>query len=307
MKLTNKYDVPDLIYRAVGDQFAPQVGRVGVTTLIDAPLVRILRMKHWNEIEEDVGDRMWALLGQAVHSVIERAQGHMDISEKKMERWVGKMKLVGKPDVIENNGTRTLIDLKITSVYSYLLGDKPAWVKQLNIYRWLAHHAGIEIDELKVYAILRDWQKSKIFHDHNYPKLPFHVVDIEKYDLKFLEQYVLDRMMLHAEGDKVVNEALEIPEHLYCTPEERWQRTTTYAIKAGQNKRAVRVFKSEEEAKQYCSQITLSRGPAFTKKWWIEERPGLCVRCEDYCSVKNFCPAYRAIQEAESENVSEED
>ena len=64
MRLTNHYDLPPAIYQAVsGMTRKPEPHVYHPTELINNPLIRFLKMRHWDELEEDASDRLWALLG----------------------------------------------------------------------------------------------------------------------------------------------------------------------------------------------------------------------------------------------------
>ena len=97
IKLTNKMNLPLAIKRAVeNDPYDPSGSDISTTRLIAPPLIRHLEIKHQDEIEEDVADRIWALLGSSVHHVIERAKTEKDLSE---------IRLFYKDDDITNEWT----------------------------------------------------------------------------------------------------------------------------------------------------------------------------------------------------------
>jgi hypothetical protein len=74
MKLTNKLNLPKSIENAVrNDPYTRGNAHISVTTLIGPARIRQLMIKHADEIEEDVSDRIWALLGQVTHGILERA------------------------------------------------------------------------------------------------------------------------------------------------------------------------------------------------------------------------------------------
>lgn len=69
LEVTNKWNVPqELVKAAMNDDHVTK-GDISVTTLIDAPQVRIL--KRNNIYKEDVSDKMFALIGTAFHSLAE--------------------------------------------------------------------------------------------------------------------------------------------------------------------------------------------------------------------------------------------
>src|SRR5512142_2410159 len=129
MKLTNKHNLPHPMLMALAqDSHPPIPGRFGVTSLIDAPLRRLLIMKHWEEIEEDASDHLWVLLGKAAHTVLERHTS-IGLAEQKTE-WTHSSgaTLVW---VTDHYHEREILDWKVTSVWSFLLGEKLEWERQL--------------------------------------------------------------------------------------------------------------------------------------------------------------------------------
>lgn len=79
--LTNKNGLPQPIVDALKYDTYKVHGNISVTTLIDAPQIRILKYKHRHEISEDVSDMLWALMGTVVHSILERS--HIKDSRKR--------------------------------------------------------------------------------------------------------------------------------------------------------------------------------------------------------------------------------
>ena len=84
MKLTNKLNLPQPLVDAVkNDSYTKgEKADVSVTQLIGPMQQIFLKRKHWDELEEDVSDLIWALLGQTMHTILERA----DISAIKEKR-----------------------------------------------------------------------------------------------------------------------------------------------------------------------------------------------------------------------------
>lgn len=69
--LTNKYNLPDTLFQAISYDTHKLAGDISVTTLLDAPQIRLLKRKH--QYEEDVVDGLYALMGTALHHILERA------------------------------------------------------------------------------------------------------------------------------------------------------------------------------------------------------------------------------------------
>ncbi len=75
MILTNRKSYPGIVVNAVksvADKYSMgEETDISVTQLISAPLVRILRERHKDEVAEDVEDRMYSFYGSLAHQFIE--------------------------------------------------------------------------------------------------------------------------------------------------------------------------------------------------------------------------------------------
>jgi hypothetical protein len=288
MRLTNHYDLPPAIYQAVsGMTRKPEPYVYHPTELINNPLIRFLKMRHWDELEEDASDRLWALLGSACHAVLQKAGDILNaLAEEQLRYGIDGCSLVmtGTPDIYIDHAIE---DYKVTSVYAFLLGAKIEWERQLNIYAFMFTRYGFDVKHLRIHAILRDWMRSKALYDRNYPKIPFHTLNVRKWSTREQEAYVLGRINLF----KSVDDGVVIP--TACTDEERWARPTTWAVMKGRGKKAVRVFNDEETARKYIG----AKGDQ--SEYRIEERPGQYIRCEGYCPVRAFCKynPYREVSD----------
>jgi len=110
MQLTNKHNLPKSFVDAVGGR-QPHPDHIGVTELVDSPHISALRRAHWGQWTEDVTDRVWAILGSAVHYVLEDKQGtRNDLSEERLEYKFGGITLVGRADLWELPGVLTTGD-----------------------------------------------------------------------------------------------------------------------------------------------------------------------------------------------------
>ena len=66
-----------------------------------------------------------------------------------------------------------------------------------------------------------------------------------------------------------------------CSPEERWERPSEFAVMKAGLKRAVRKFDSRQEADAFAG----GKGSGH----FVETRPGESVRCQDWCACSGFC------------------
>ena len=266
MNLTNLLGLPDAFVAAVKNDPYTGGGDISVTKLIDAPQRRVLYGKYKDFVVEDVSDRVWALMGQAVHTVLERA-GTSALVEERLFMEVNGWKLSGQFDRL-HVADKTIQDWKVTTTYK-ADGDD-SWTKQLNILRMLAIANGHDIERLQVVAIFRDWQRSKAERDDKYPKSNVKVIELPVWSNEQAMQYITERVSMHQAAVK--------GEEVLCSDDERWYAGSTFALMKEGNKRATKVADTREELGE----------PA--KGFFIEERKGGYRRCEGYCEVAPFCP-----------------
>ena len=290
MTITNNFGLPAPMYRALAhDGYTPGTRKadISVTSLIGPPKINQLKKRHSSEITEDASDRVWALLGQSVHKVLELAGGEEEMTEKRLYIDINGWTLTGQTDLYET-GNKTISDFKVTSVFSFLLGGKAEWEAQINLNAMLWRSYGYEVKKGQIVAILRDWQASKAEFDKEYPQCAVHIVDIPLWDNDQCLAYATERIKLH-------QAAVEMPDDTIpsCDPKERWAKPDTFAIKKDGNKRAAKVCESKEEAENLL--------PTFGPKHSIETRPGGDMRCERYCSVAPFCHYYKSTYNKSNE------
>jgi hypothetical protein len=154
---------------------------------------------------------------------------------------------------------------------------------QLNCYAYLYRRHGFEVNALRVIAIFRDWQRCKSGLDKDYPK-QVEVFTIDLWEDARVEDFINTRI---AE----LKEALTLPDDFIpeCTPFERWQADTQYAVCKPGNVRALRVFDSMQDAEAY------KNGHKEASSLYIVTRQEAPKRCKDYCPVKRFCHYYQSI------------
>lgn len=281
MIITNKYNIPKTLENVIiGGIQLPNKDTMRVTELINPPLMKQLTLKHWDEITVDVSDFLFSVLGQSVHYILEKGTPDDAIGEERISVITKFGKLSGKSDLYHNEGIE---DWKVTSVFSFLLGIKSEWTAQLNVYKYLWEKNNFPVKSLTINAVLRDWVRSKAkFNPTDYPQIPFMRLKADLWTEKECEEYINERFTIH-NSDPVE-----------CTPYERWERPTTWAVMKGKNKRATRVLNTELEAELYIDGVQDEKAK---KQMKVVERKGERIRCQDYCLVRDFCPYNKTKEE----------
>lgn len=276
--LTNRLGLPEAIVRAIAnDKYNPGHGDISATKLITPPQITHLLRSH--EPEEDAAEKMWSLIGQAVHGILERAYEGDDsvIVENRFYTDCEGWKVSGQIDVYDP-ATRTIYDYKVTSVYSS--DGKAEWDQQLNLLRVLLEDNGHPVENLKIIAIFRDWQKSKA-GQYDYPDSQVKVIDIPLWPVDTARGFMAGRVKLHQ---------AQTPRP--CSDEERWAKPEKFAVMKVGRKAAVKLFDTYAEAQRF---IAKSSDSGLLD---IQHRQKQYTRCGSYCPVAHVCPQLAAEQEA---------
>jgi len=280
MKLINKTGLPDSFLNfAEKDPYSKGHADFSVTQLIDSPKISQLQEENNAELEVDVADRVWALMGTAVHSILEGGAGPDDIVEERIFVTVNGKVVSGAVDVLTPIGdSYEMDDYKLTRAWS-VMADKPEWEKQLNTYRVMLHMNGKKIDSLNIIAIIRDWSAKKAQFDRNYPQKPIIKIEIPIWPLDKAEAFLLERVTLHS-ASRAASEPFP------CIDIERWTRPERYAVMKKGTKRALKIWPTRKDAERYAGECRIK----FTGDYFVEERPAEHVRCEgNYCQVNQWC------------------
>jgi len=292
--ITNKLGLPESYEKAIRTNLYDKP--LDKTTLTASMFSKsateiILSHRHNHEIEEDVADLFWVLLGSSIHSVMDRITGKIagkpTIKEKRMEEKLDGFTISGKPDLVYGD---TIEDYKITSVYTYVFNPlgKMEWETQLNIYAWLYAKKGIKINHLNIIAMFRDW-KQRNSQEVDYPSAPVVSIPLSCWDTRETEKIIKAKIFTLKAMEKMKDE--DLPP---CSKENRWRTTDTFAVRKKNRKTAVKVFMDKEEAEQFI-RYQNSIPTKEDKGWYIEERKGEDRKCLQYCRVARFCPYYQKI------------
>jgi len=267
-RVTNVHGLPQSIVDAVTNDPYTGGGDISATKLIDAPQVVQLSRQHHDKVVVDVSERVWALLGQAVHTILERAGLRAEgmVAEERLFAAVRGWLVSGQFDIMDLD-QRKISDYKVTTVYKAKGNDK--WTQQLNILRWLAHQNGHQVDKLEIVAIFRDWRKTEAERNPDYPRAAIQAIEIPVWDLDETQDFIEERVFLHQQ----MRDGAEIA----CTDEERWYSGSTFAVIKPGNSRALKVY-PEHPADELI--------PAG---YVVEHRQGEYKRCMHYCDVAPFC------------------
>ena len=275
--------IPEVIYQAMlNDPYSPGDSDITVTRLIDSPRIRMLTKRHAEEIREPASGRLWSLLGQAMHVILQRADHDNTLKEERLIVDFDGVRLGGQFDYYHDGH---LVDFKITSAWSYVFEDgkpKREHVAQLNVLAELLRQHGFPVTRLSNTLIFRDWMESK--RDENrYPPAPSVGVLVPLWTSDVTRKYIAERLAVHTAAEAMPDEGL--PE---CSDQERWTKPPTFAVMKDGRKSAVRVLESRESADALAEELGRNHS--------VEVRQGDDVRCLRYCAAWQFCAHGREVR-----------
>lgn len=282
MKFTNRYNLPSVFERFERvHQHSTGGAKYSVTQLIDSPKISRLRSANSSDLTEDISSRTWALLGTAVHTVLETGAESSQIVEQRLHAEIEGISVSGQIDLqTPHEDGMLLSDYKTTGAFTLQANPngKTEWTHQLNSYAVLANLSDICVTGIEVIAIVRDWSAAARDRSSDYPEAPIVRITLPLWEPDIAYKYMRDRVLAH-EAENTED----------CTDAEMWARPTVFAVheqtkKGTLAKRAKRLFGSRTEAEIYSMDILGSK---------VIERPKIYTRCEgNYCQVAEFCDQF---------------
>ena len=280
MTITNKHQLPEGIVKAVTTERHNKTDKeLSATTLLKGIKEIILTNRHWDKLTDDVADRIWAIFGTAVHSLLEH-EGKYDFSECLLDAIHQDIRITGKIDNY-NMETGTVTDYKTASVWKVIVGDLEDWRMQGLIYAWLLNKSDLRIEKCRFVAILKDHSKSKAKYDSSYPQSPVFIYEfpVSLKEFNETETFINERISMYKKNMDKPDD--EIPP---CTDKERWASETEYVVMKTGNKRAVKKFTNIIDAQKMATEKGVGH--------YVETRPGVSKKCAEYCLCCDYCNFY---------------
>jgi hypothetical protein len=286
MKITNKLNLPAGLVKAVSTERHNAAGCISATTLLKGVKEIILAERHWEELEDDVSDRVWAIWGTAVHSLLQQ-EGENDFAELEMSHKVDGITVTGRIDNYDmQNGI--ICDYKTASVWKVKFSDFDDWRKQGMIYAWLLRKNDLSVNKCRFITLLKDHSKTDAARDRQYPANP---VFVYEFDVSFANLIKIDTFIRNKVRDYLRGLELADDKVPPCNPDERWDKATKYAVKKEGRKTAVRLLDDQAEAETMAAELG--------KGHFVEIRPGESTKCQSYCLCCGFCNYYQRHVKAE--------
>ncbi len=280
---------------AINDDYSKGDADYSVTGVLAPAQVVALCSRH--EYKVDVTEMVWSILGNAVHSLLERMGGR----EKGVfneQRHFYKIKVGDKTFVVSGAVDRCeptdegyhLKDFKISKVWTAKHGLKDEWKHQTNIYRLFVEKKGLKVNQISIEMLCKDWEIRDLMIARKkgdyYPENQVHVFDVPFMTNDEVDALLRERIEIH-EAVKVLPDS-QLPE---CSEEERWCRDSRYIVRKETSDRALPKagnFDSMAEAEEWRTNRK-DKGEGCV----AEFRQGTSVRCERFCHVSHLCHQYR--------------
>jgi len=293
MKITNKAGLPEAFVNFVSDVRHNRPGSLSATTLLKGDKEIVLYDRHFDELEQDAADLVWASFGTAFHAIMEK-QDTEAFKEEAFEIEVEGWKVTGRVDFYDMK-TETLGDYKTASVWKVIYGDFADWKAQGLTYAWLMRQHGLNVKRCEFVAFLKDHSKTEAKRKPDYPQQPVYkyAFDVTEADLEATEERIKAKIRSVTEAYKLGDDDIAP-----CTADERWETATKYAVMKEGRKTALKVCDDEQTANQYIEQ---TGGCGL----YVQERKGESKKCADYCPCAEFCNFYRdCVKQPESDQES---
>ena len=292
MNITNKSNLPEALVKLISPNKHNEPGKLSATTLLKGVREIILTDRHWDEMTDDVSDRIWAIFGTSVHAMLKQ-EAPEEFTEEYLEfRFGGPLEnffLTGQVDNY-NMATGIITDYKTASVWKWKFNDFRDWDIQGLIYAWLLRQNGFLVKGIRFVAFLKDFSERDAQRDDGYPQSPamIHETPMSYYDHLpgtaegGIADYILARFYQYK--DSVTKTDEELPD---CTDLETWAKPAKWAVMKDGRKSALKVCNTEEEAQQVVNDLGDQKGIS------IQYRPGERLKCERYCLAAPFCNTYK--------------
>jgi hypothetical protein len=292
MKLTNKYNLPQTFVNVLNrPTYTKGKAHLSATEIITSPRIVQLKKIHWDNLEEDVADKVWAIFGTAVHAVLELGKDDHHIIEQRLHANVDGWDISGAIDLqrVEDDGI-IVADYKTTGAWA-VMNDKPEWEQQLNIYAWLVEKVKkVPVKKVEIIAIIRDWSRKDAEKKEGYPKAPIETINVPLWTFEQRENFIKERIQLHSNALFAAETSDDLPQ---CSPNEMWEKPAFWAVRKIGNKRATTVLDTEDKA--------LAKIEELGKGYEIEFRPGERTRCANFCQVRDFCNQWKDYNSGKEE------
>jgi hypothetical protein len=336
--LTNRLNLPETIVKAVKYDTHRVAGDISVSQIIESP--RVIRLKRTNHYEEDVSERLYMLMGTALHHVIER--GNMDGVYRRAFELVSD-KLDRTIPEVKDEEKRSAMD----RVSSYIKKATKFFFPTDNDRYLVEHTMRVDIGDTVLYGTFDMYdKKEETLYDYKFCST--YMYTFREARQKWEAQTNVYAYMLEALGFPVkrivvvaffrdwsgtaMRRSVDYPPSQIMEIDVKKVPTTEMANYIG---RRVELHKKAEDtgelpfctgkerwakadqwavktkgtkralrvfaSKEEAEMFMLQNAPMYSGMF-LEFRAGESTRCERFCPVKDFCDQYKSEREERRRN-----
>jgi hypothetical protein len=269
-----------------------------VTTLLNPPRIVHLEKRHLHKIKRYVKEQLGSYIGTAIHEYTEKCLMKMKNTPYKCEErlavTIDDRVISGASDFVrwaQIEDEHDMWDLKTTSTWKAIFGDKMDWTAQQNMYRYLYwYHHKIKLRTIRIMAVFMDWSAREMQrYGGKYPREKSVEYSLDRWKVDETLAYMKDRVaIMKAQEDKADD---ELP---LCTYEDMWSKPDKFAVKAINRKNALRVCDTEALANEWMA-VYLAKDKCKHKfdQLYLECRPAVRTRCDSWCPCNTYCNQYQ--------------
>lgn len=343
MRITNAEGLPQIVVDALKYDTYKVAGSISCTTLIDAVQIRQLKKKHYHEITTDASEMLFALLGTAVHNVLERAH----ISDHRKKAFVTVIEtLKSESKRFNEEAQEKLKEMcdKLFKMMEFLfpeIAGRYLWELSFQYeYKGMVLYGTFDVYD-KIDKILYDYKMCSVW-SYAYPESRRKWnAQTNIYAFLLRENgFAVDKIFIVAifrdwSSAKVEFSKLDYPKTQLMTipiPVQDQEKVRTYIHAkmdmhiAGDNG-DIRPCDGNDKWQTTDEYAVLSKGlkrairkfltedmaNAFIREnshkhkqpLYIQIRPGDRKRCQSYCPVSEFCPQKKREDTLEEEKISQ--
>lgn len=287
MRVTNALNLPQAFVNAVSVKRHNAPGCFSATTLNKGAKEIVLTDRHYDELEVDAAENVWAVWGTAVHSLMESQQDN-NFHEEHFEVPVSNSKVTGTVDSYDMEHAM-IYDWKTASTWKVIYQDFSDWYQQGMCYAWLLTKSGLEVRHCRFVALLKDHSKTKARTDSTYPQSPVFIYefDVTPEELRQTEARILTKVQEIEAAYQQDDDAIAP-----CSEAERWADGEKWAVMKNGRKSAVKLFDNRADAEAMAGENGNS--------YYVEHRPAVSKKCLEYCNCCDFCSFYKSITKEEN-------
>jgi hypothetical protein len=267
-----------------------------VTTLLNPPRIVHLEKRHLHKIKRYVKEQLGSFVGTAIHEYLERCLGKMPNTpyecEERLSVTIEDRVVSGAYDFVKlNPASPDMWDLKTTSTWKAIFGDKFDWTAQQNMYRYLYwFHKKKKLKTIRILAMFMDWSVREMQrYGGKYPREKAVEYSLDRWGIDKTYKYMVERVKLMKAEEDTPDEDLPL-----CTYEDMWSKPDKFAVMAINRKNALRVCDSEKDANEWMSvYLTKDSCKHTVRQLYLECRPAVRTRCESWCPCNKYCSQYQ--------------